>query len=625
MKDSMVQPPATTCFGKLPLVTLSCLAIWIGFSPLATATPLDRSSARQPGAHLIENPQTLERRYDIVVVTGDLLGTLMGKEISHLRVYAHRNGIFQPIPYQIDERDAKGEFVYTGGDLAGQDTDRGRFDLNDELVFECSHLGDRVARDLWPEGANAGDEIEASDPRDTSKKGWAYILYFPQNPPAASREDYVNYDPGRDRVMGRFYTVGYKKGFTLFTDLIYPKEYGGSGEDMLDRVKIRIDVQLVQGMVHVRRSEKDMRCRVVGWKDGPIRVMRNTENTFRILFNIPSPSLFSVTEYYPHYFTVPMRFSIPFSMKWVMNSFVISGFAITAYGDFLTHMIGGRAYSNRNPDGITFTGRTPYEELKKKYDLSKLVWGYFAKEGVGMWFPRMAFPDPFLQFMQLYARDEVTLKDPPEDEPGVIGCGALAYSQSLQGKLGVPRGKGFTSDMWDTVQKGNVELSLDTYIASPRMKPNEMAEWLDIRDHPILVDVPTGQKVANLVVGETNSSLVKAVIFDRKGRQIHLRDLAFHIGSARTTGWDYLIGYQVEKDKWHTVPLAEIRRMDFRIVENDPKTGLPSPLYITVTRKDSSTIDLLNAKSASFAGHVGPAETVCIWNHLIERIEIRGE
>ena len=102
-------------------------------------------------------------------------------------------------------------------------------------------------------------------------------------------------------------------------------------------------------------------------------------------------------------------------------------------------------------------------------------------------------------------------------------------------------------------------------------------------------------------------------------------DLAFHIGSTRTTGWGYVIGYQVEQDKWYTIPLAEIRRMDFRIVENDPKTGLPSPLYIKVTKKDKSTIDLLNAKSASFAGHVGPAETVCIWNHLIERIEIRGE
>jgi hypothetical protein len=42
-----------------------------------------------------------------------------------------------------------------------------------------------------------------------------------------------------------------------------------------------------------------------------------------------------------------------------------------------------------------------------------------------------------------------------------------------------------------------------------------------------------------------------------------------------------------------------------------------------VTKKDESTIDLLNGKGASFAGHINKTETVCIWNYLIERIELR--
>lgn len=560
----------------------------------------------------------------MIVVTSDTLPALLGKEIPRLRLYASRDGVFSVVPYQIDERDPKGEFVYTGGDLAGQDVDSGRLDLNDELIFEAGVLGDRVTRDSWPREAVAGEEIEVSDPRDRTKRGWAYLLSFAMDPPPLSPEDYVSYDPEQDRVVGRFYTVGYKKGFTLFTDLIYSKEYGGSGQDFIDRLKIRVDVSLLGGIKHIRRSEKDIRCHVVGFKDGPIRVLRNTENTFRILFNIPSPSLFSVTEYYPHYFTVPMRFSIPFGMKRVMKSFVVSGFAVTAYGDFLPCMIGGRAYSNRNRQGIVFTGHMPYEEVKRKYDLSNVVWGYFAKEGIGMWFPRMAFPDAFLQFFQMYLRDDLTQASPPEDVPGEIAAGSFVYSQSLQDSFGVPGGKGFTADFWDTIRAGTVELPLDTYIAPPTMKPDEIQEWLDIRDHPLLANVTGGASEAAAVLGETDPNRIKAVIFDRRGRRINLRDLSFHVGSERTTAWDYVIGYEVDRDRWHTIPLAEIRRMDFRIVENDPATGLPGALYVEVTRKDGSKVDLLNGKHASFVGHVDPATTVCVWNHLIERIEMQG-
>jgi hypothetical protein len=607
------------------IASLGSLALVLWIMPAAQAraeTSGGSSVNEQAPAPRPITVKTLERRYDMIVVTGDMLPALLGKEISHLRLYRHSGGLTAPVPYQIDERDPKGEFVYTGGELAGQDVDRGILDVNDELVFEAGVLGDRIPRDWWPKGATAGEEIEVTDPRDDGKKGWAYLLCFDRDPPAAPSQDFLSYDPDRDRVIARFYTVGYKKGYTLFTDLIYPKEYGGSGEDFIDRLKIRIDVQLLHGMAHIRRTEQDIRCRVVGWKDGPVRVLRNTENYFRILFNIPSPSLFSVTEYYPHYFTVPMRFSIPFSMKKVMNSFLVSGFAVTAYGDFLSSVIGGRAYSNRNPQGIVFTGHTPYKELLKKYDMSRVTWGYFGKEGVGMWFPRVAFPDAFLQYFQLYIRDDMTLKDPPEDEPGGVLAGSLACSQSLQDSLGVPGGKGFTPDFWETIRAGTVELPLDTYIAPPGMKPEEIHEWLAIRDHPLLVDVTSAKAKRPGLMGEKDPSLTRALVFDRKGRSIGLRDLFFHVGSIRTTGWDSVIGYQVDQGKWYTIPIAEIAQMDFRIETNDPKSGLTSALYIKVTKKDRSVVDLLNAKTASFAGRVSDTETISIWNHLIERIEV---
>ncbi len=567
-------------------------------------------------------PKTLQRQYDIVTINGSLLSRLAGKDISHLRLYACSAGKLLPIPYQIDERDPAGEYVFTGGDLAGMDLDRGKLDANDELVFLCSQTGDQATQDLWPEGSTAGHEIIISDPRDAAQKGWAYLLYFPKDPPAPATEDYLSYDPVQDRIFCKYYTVGYKKGYTLYTDLIYPKEFGGSGKDIIDRLKIRLYVKLLSGLVRIKRTEDDIRCKVVGWKDGPIRVLRNTENYFRVLFNIPSPSLFAVTEYYPHYFTVPMRFSVPFNLKWVMNKFVVSGFAAYAYPDFHKSLVGAMGYTNRNLQGIHFTGQTSEETILEKYDLSNLGWGYFVKEGEGNWLCRIYFPDAFLQYFQFYMKDDLSSKNPPEDEPGEIAGGSFIYSASLQKAHGVPGGRGITPDLWDSIQSGTFELCMDTYIVPVTMPPDGVDEWLAIRDHPLWVDVSKDVTESDLIMGESDPRLTRAIIHDHKGRQIHLRDLFFHIGSSRTTAWDYVLGYQIEEGKWYTIPLKEVRQMDFRTEKIDPLTGLPNPLFISVIKKDKSIIDLFNAKSASFSGHIGEEETIFIWNTLIKRIEL---
>ncbi len=60
-----------------------------------------------------------------------------------------------------------------------------------------------------------------------------------------------------------------------------------------------------------------------------------------------------------------------------------------------------------------------------------------------------------------------------------------------------------------------------------------------IRERLPVEHLPTQNlfKKAMVYRGEKDLSLTKAVIFDYKGRQIHLRDLFFHIGSARITAW----------------------------------------------------------------------------------------
>jgi hypothetical protein len=116
--------------------------------------------------------KTLDRTVDPVTVDGQHFPNLLGSDIGHLRLFSFQHGRRIPIPFQIDQRDSHGDWVwdvaYTRGwpsthvpfdeawspasepveTLAGtQDDEDPRseeiLDHNDLLVFMARDLGDR--------------------------------------------------------------------------------------------------------------------------------------------------------------------------------------------------------------------------------------------------------------------------------------------------------------------------------------------------------------------------------------------------------------------------------------------------------------------------------------------------
>ena len=270
------------------------LPFFILIFTVSISTALGEESASEK----FSSPKTLERRFDPVVVSGDLLPQLHGLQIEGLRLFAHDGKHFKVIPFQVDERDPEGEFVYTEGKLVGSDVDNGLFDYNDELVFMVKDTGGQVPRIKWAEMGNTGTEIVITDPHDSARKGWVYLIHFRQNPPPLSAIDYVSYSPEKEIIQSTHYIMRYRGGAPFYMDLSYPEEAGGNGEDFFDRIKIRIKVKTFFNLISITKTEEDLRAEVVGWKDGPVRVLRNVQNFFRILFNLAEPSLFSVVEYY---------------------------------------------------------------------------------------------------------------------------------------------------------------------------------------------------------------------------------------------------------------------------------------------------------------------------------------
>ena len=161
----------------------------MAFASFISAEPISSEQA----AALIEK-KTLNRWPDPVVADCGLFSSLLGKKIEYLRVYAYYQGSFHPIPFQIDERDAQGNRVFTSGEKANPLDADGLLNKKEELVFMARDSGHRVKPEVFAPGVELWEEVELVDPL-SQEKGWVYLLYSETKPPPLSSEDYITTIP----------------------------------------------------------------------------------------------------------------------------------------------------------------------------------------------------------------------------------------------------------------------------------------------------------------------------------------------------------------------------------------------------------------------------------------------
>ena len=171
---------------------------------------------------------TLNRSEEPVVLPATLLPNFLGQPIANLRLYALQAGVWQAVPFQIDEQDITGTYTIEDGILDG----------NDELVFMAKDAGNQANVDEWVADniaqANPRYELVVSDPLAPTDEGWVY-LYQSSNLPISS-VNYVAWDTTLQTVTALSYTAGFTDAFVGLERL----EINGNGVDVLDRQKIRV-------------------------------------------------------------------------------------------------------------------------------------------------------------------------------------------------------------------------------------------------------------------------------------------------------------------------------------------------------------------------------------------------
>jgi len=417
--------------------------------------------------------KSLARGVDPVVVSGDTTKPLWGKKTASLRLQVRKDGAWTAIPFQIDKMNPDGEYFIASNtvpqsvrDETGIDdtpepkkrtkrikefeSDRDDYedevkegkrakesleelrrvayfeehldeiDYNDEVVFMGRDAGDQAARGDWP--VPEGIEIEITDPLNGGK-AWAYLFFFAANPPPLSSVDYISYDPKKDFITTRLSEIDFNDENPMLVESIVGKPPGGAViPNVLDRFKMRIKVKPI-GLfcAPLNFDENNARAFTIGYKDGPVRLLRR--NIFWIIIGgvrLPfAPKIVMYFKFYENGLAATSDLYVPFNPKY----FVCEGSRFTAGLDFRKNTYGAKVLTKDNK-ALIIDGKMSEAEKNRVQPHQDWIAGYLPNRAALM--SRMIYDPAMVKHgakMNFHYLDDETVNDEPEHEPGqhVVG------------------------------------------------------------------------------------------------------------------------------------------------------------------------------------------------------------
>ena len=432
--------------------------------PLSLLATVWGLAAAEEGTAVLEG-KTLQRKIDPVIMEGALAREVIGCSVENLRLYAHRGGAFEPIPFQIDEMTGPdGDWIMTGGPVKSVDLSNGRFDEWDRLVFMAEDTGDRVSPATWTGQAERGSQIEVVDPL-TGEKGWCTFLCFASDPPArATQPPYVRYDYDTEIFQSDIWGIEYiitedGRHTTFYKRHWVTEAAGGTGENFVDRLKIRPRITALGIPIHL--NEERLRSNVIAHHIGPVRLIRRVEQYVKI-GGLPAVRVVADVNYYRYGATVPVQFNVPITRPRRLGVTVV----VRAGTDFGPVVLGSRAYSSVNPDGHLVDGKGthvlfPHDPQKDIWSLTTGKWGTYMTR---VFAPRELVEADVTFTMGMI--DDLGFHDPPENFPGSVNFVFTEW------------------DFSDVSRTGQHHLYLEFY-SLPHYERGDEVRFLQYMDHPL--------------------------------------------------------------------------------------------------------------------------------------------
>jgi hypothetical protein len=411
---------------------------------------------------------TLDRRMDPVLVQGEWLEPFLGARLDTLRLYRHRDGQYEPIRYQVDERTLEGDWVFPHGKKNNSVEGNGRLDEKDVLLFMAGDVGARADPDAPLQGGSSVTEIELEDPVNAGR-GWVYLATNRTNPPPrCPLPDYVRYNYETEEIFTDFsyskFLITEEGLHTGFSDVgaILPAA-GGDGENRMDRMKTRIKIRFFFNLVPLSMNEEMLGQDVAAYIAGPVRVIRRLEQFFKLPFGLRGMKSLTDLHLYEGITIVPAEINVPKGVDRIISS------GHTWFGaDLAPNAIGSLFRNSENLEPLIIDGRM--SEMEKHFSPQLDKWRVIYGHG-GAMLMRGAFSvkDPEVVEIRHRYVDDISVVEPPEKYKGSIG---VVKTEMVSKKP----------------KAGRYDMLMEVYFP-PDYQPGDEAECLNVRDRPLRIRI----------------------------------------------------------------------------------------------------------------------------------------
>jgi len=352
----------------------------------------------------------------LIAIVGRELPRLLGSNPATLRAFVANSGTRVPVASQVDERwGSSGDlhYAYETGPEPVADPDP-TFDADDLLLLPADAAAEERLTDT--------DGLVEVEVRSRTHSGWLYVQRDASGAPPRSP---LTYDPSDDAVCGdRYLLARHAPHHALFDDLRLGDL--STAENLLDRTKARVDLELAFGLGTVRRTEDDTLARTTGLHVGPLRIVREVEVRGRLVFGLYTRPHRDRFVYYRDGFSIP-------TTVWTTERATSLLKSITLHLTMdLNEHARGLTFSSAPeiPTAIEIDGRGgPHGGSEP------LQWYLLRNREVGLLGWLSADPG-VVENVKLYYNDDMSQPDPPESVPGQFGHHGFIYRASGS----IPRG-----------------------------------------------------------------------------------------------------------------------------------------------------------------------------------------
>ncbi len=292
----------------------------------------------------------IDRPYEPIVLSGDSALANSRLEVRNMRLLAYRaqEGRWEAVPFQVDEVNPKVRpwdryFV-------AEDSLRGVFDIDDELVLMARDLGQQADTTQWPDTSDSLRlQIAFFDSLDGAT-GYVY-LFWHDTLTEVPNPYRLAYDDSADHVESVVYRLGFNSTGQL-ADMSISSEVGGSGEDLFDRFKVRAIGSFVIFPIYM--DEELLKAERAYARVGPVRLIRNLEGRFKgkIAFVDVDEAFTQTMLFYPYSGSFSLA-ALPLAEA---KDLGVNIARFRASWDMNANAVGMRFYSAHNMAGIGVDG-----------------------------------------------------------------------------------------------------------------------------------------------------------------------------------------------------------------------------------------------------------------------------